>query len=617
MKHISRKYAAVLLLALWGLPASVGLAAQDHPQRTALGDGVYAVGLNRVEEESRFDELMQEAQLIFVEAIVADKSLDTLNAAFYFDLLFEAMSDIEQLPMIDEMQRLEFNRFLNASILFYENDSQTLEKIETSLTVSVLRDELSRYTRLLPMDLGAVARLDFDGEGRLPITHNDHVARIIEFFRTQGRRNMQAWLNRISRYSKIIEPILIEEGVPTDLLFLALVESGLNPRAYSWKHATGPWQFISATGRRYDLNRDWWMDERRDIEKSTRAAARYLSDLYEEFDDWYLAMAAYNTGEGRVRRAIRVHQSRDYWKLYILPRQTRNYVPNIMAAFLIAQDPEKFGFTINPEPPLEWDVVPVERSLTFDILAQIAEADPDTFKVLNPELRQRATPPPEEGKPYLLKIPKGSGEVFMRNYEAIASQVGPVLADIQIRRHRVRRGESLYSISKRYGVPMSRIARANGLRNWHKLRQGQRLEIPVTASSVATRQPLASSNPNVKKTIYTVRPGDTLGQIAEAHYVGLSRLRGWNGLRPGTGHIRVGQKLVVWTPTNPPRQQPAPLVPDGMVQQFYTVRPGDTLGQIAEVMEVKLSMLQRWNGLRPGSGNIRVGQKLLIYRPEG
>ena len=208
MKHISRKYAAVLLLALWGLPAGVGLAAQN--QRTALGDGVYAVGLNRLEEESRFDELMQESQLIFVEAIVADKSLDTLNAAFYFDLLFEAMSDIEQLPMIDELQRLEFNRFLNASILFYENDSQTLDKIETSLTVSVLRDELSRYTRLLPMDLGAVARLDFDGEGRLPITHNDHVARIIEFFRTQGRRNMQAWLNRISRYAKIIEPILVE-----------------------------------------------------------------------------------------------------------------------------------------------------------------------------------------------------------------------------------------------------------------------------------------------------------------------------------------------------------------------------------------------------------------------
>ncbi len=617
MKLIAKKYAAVFLLALLGLPVGVRLAAQDQPERTALGDGIYAVDLHRPEEESRFDELMQEAQLIFVEAIVADKSLDTLNAAFYFDLLFEAMSDIEQLPLIDELQRLEFNRFLNASISFYELDSRTLEKIETSLTVSVLRDELSRYTRSLPMDLGAVARLEFDGEGSLPITHNDHVARIIEFFRTQGRRNMQAWLNRVSRYVKIIEPILEEEGVPMELLFLALVESGLNPRAYSWKHAAGPWQFISSTGRRYDLKRDWWLDERRDIEKSTRAAARYLRDLYEEFDDWYLAMAAYNTGEGRVRRAIRVHQSRDYWKLYILPRQTRNYIPNIMAAFLIAQDPEKFGFTINPEPPLEWDVVPVERSLTFDILAQIAEAGPDTFKILNPELRQSATPPPEEGKPYLLKIPKGHKEAFLRNYEAIASQVGPVLADIQIRRHRVRRGESLYSISKRYGVPMSRIARANGLRNWHKLRQGQRLEIPVTASAVATRQPRAASNPNVKKTIYTVRPGDTLGQIAETHYVGLSKLRGWNGLRPGAGNIRVGQKLVVWSPINPPRQQPAPVVPEGMEQQFYTVRPGDTLSQIAEALDVGLSKLQRWNGLRPGSGNIRVGQKLVIYRPAG
>ena len=614
MKSIGWKYIPVCLLMI---SAVTTVWAQEEPERTPLGDGVYAIDLPDYAEESRFDELMQEAQLIFVEAVVADKSLDTLDAAFYFDLLFEAMSDIEQLPLLDELQRLEFNRFLNATILFYENDSQSLERIETSLTVSAMRDELSRYTRSLPADLGPVARIDTDGEGSLPITHNDHVARIIEFFRTQGRRNMQAWLNRLPRYARIIEPILAEEEVPLEMLYLALVESGLNPRAYSWKHASGPWQFISSTGRRYDLNRDWWRDERRDIEKSTRAAAHYLKDLHEEFGDWYLAMAAYNTGEGRVRRAIRVHQTRDYWKLYILPRQTRNYIPNIMAAFLIAQDPVKYGFELAPEPLLEWDVVPVDRSLSFDVLAQIAETSADTFKILNPELRQRATPPPDEGQPYQLKIPKGRREAFERNYEAIASKVGPVLADVQIRRHRVRRGESLYSISKRYGVPMSRIARANGLKNWHKLRQGQRLEIPVRASAVADRQPLAVLNPNVKKTIYTVRPGDTLGEVAENHFVGLSQLRGWNGLRPGIGHIRVGQKLVIWVPLNPPARLLPPVEPDGMAKQLYTVRPGDTLSQIAEAHEVGLSTLRRWNGIRPGTGHIRVGQKLVIFRSTG
>ncbi len=606
--------AAVLLMTLSGF-----VAGQEEYARIPLGDGIFASEVpDDTELASRFDELMQEAELIFVDAVIADKSIDTLEAAYNFDLLFEALSDIEQLPLMDELERLEFNRFLNAAVSFYENDSQTLEKIETSLTVSALQDELSRYTRALPSDLGSVSQYDFEGNGGMPITHNDHVARIIEFFRTQGRRNMQVWLNRLSRYQGIIGPILEEEGLPRDFIFLALVESGLNPRAYSWKHAAGPWQFISSTGRRYDLRRDWWRDERRDLEKSTRAAARYLKKLYAEFDDWYLAMAAYNTGEGRVRRAIRVHQTRDYWKLYILPRQTRNYVPNIMAAFLIAQDPDKYGFTVEPEPPMEWDLVEVDRSLTFDILAQIGETTADTFKIYNPELRQNATPPPENDAPYLLKIPKGHKAAFERNYEAIASQVGPVLADIQVRKHRVRRGESLYSLSKRYGVPMRRIAQANGLRNWHKLRLGQLLEIPVTASAVATRQPTVPTSRNVKKIYYTVRPGDTLSEIAEVHNMGLSKLRSWNGIhRNSSGSIKVGQKLVLWLPTKPPPVAAQPVVPAGMVKQTYIVRSGDTLSQIAEAHSVGLSTLRQWNGFRPGTGHIRVGQKLVIYRTAG
>ncbi|UCD37895.1 MAG: LysM peptidoglycan-binding domain-containing protein [Fidelibacterota bacterium] len=607
------------LVVLGWIP--VWLSAQDVPSETILGDGVVALDLAADEvDESRFDELMEEARLIFVDAVVADKSGDTLEAAYYFDLLFEAMADVEQLPMLDELQRLEFNRFLNATIAFYETDSQALEKVETSLTVSALRDELSRYTRAFPADLGAISELELNGEGHIPIVYNDRVARIIQFFRTQGRRNMQVWLNRLSRYRRIIEPILEQEEVPEQLVFLALVESGLNPRAYSWKHAVGPWQFISSTGRRYGLKRDWWRDERRDFEKSTLAAARYLKDLYAEFGDWYLAMAAYNTGEARVRRAIRVHQTTDFWKLYILPRQTRNYIPNIMATFLIGQDPEKYGFIVTPEPPLEWDEVPVDKSLTFETLAQIAECSPETLGVFNPELRQFASPPPEDGKPYVLRIPKGHKEAFERNYQPIASQVGPVLADVQIRRHRVRRGESLYSISKRYGVPMRAIARANRLRNWHSLRIGQRLEIPVPASGVAARQLEVPSAPGMKKIYYTVRPMDTLSEIAEAHNVGLSKIRRWNGLRPGSSYIRVGQKLVVWIPassgsTSSIQTRLANI--EGMEKYTYTVRPGDTLSQIAEAHGVGLSKLRQWNGLKTNSSHIRIGQRLVIWKQKG
>lgn len=620
--HAYSPLSGCLFLALL---AAAPAFSQEMDDKIQLGDGVVAIDPWQEEEGlSRFDELLKEAHLIFIDAIIADKSEDTLESAFYFDLLFEAMSDIEQLPYVDELQRLEFNRFLSAAVAYYEDDNQTLEKIETSLTVSALRDELSRYTRSLPYDLGDVSIIDADREGGIPITHNNHVARIIQFFNTQGRRNMQVWLNRLPKYAKIIGPLLEEEGVPRDLIFMALVESGLNPRAYSWKHASGPWQFISSTGKRYGLQRDWWVDERRDVEKATRAAARYMADLYNEFGDWYLAMAAYNAGEVRVRRAIRVHDSRDFWKLYVLPRQTRNYVPNIMAAFLIAQDPEKYGFTVEPEPDLAWDEVPVDRSLTFDILARIGGFPADTLRLFNPELRQKATPPGEEGKPYILNIPEGYKEKFLASYAAIASQVGPVLADVQIRKHRVRRGESLYSISKRYGVPIPRIVSANEIRNRHRVRVGQVLSIPLTASSVAARQADVPSNPGLRKVLYTVQPGNALSQIAEAYNVGLSKLRRWNGIRPnGADDIKVGQKLAIWVPKNwnGGVDLAAPLdleVPDlsALDKIFYTVRSGDTLGAIAEAHDVGLSKLMLWNGLNRTTNHIRTGQQLIIVQDE-
>jgi len=570
------------------------------------------------DEDLRFDELMQEAQLIFSDAIITDKSADTLEAAFYFNLLFEAMADIEQLPLLDEIQRLEFNRFLNATIIYYENDSQTLEKVETTLSVSVLRDELARYTRSSPADLGNM-RVEYGEEGQLPITYNNRVGSIIHFFQTQGRSAMQVWLNRLPRYRPIFEPILEEEGVPKELIFHAMVESGLNPRAYSWAHAAGPWQFISSTARIYGLQRDWWRDERLDYEKATHASARYMKTLYDEFGDWYLALAAYNTGESRVRRAIKTYGTRDYWKLR-LPKETRNHIPKIMAAFLIAQDPGKYGFTVTPEPPLEWDVVAVDKSLSFAVLGRIAECSSDTLKIFNPELRQNATPPPEDGKPYSLRIPRGRQEVFAQNYAAIAATVEPVLAGPRIIRHRVKWGESLYTISRKYGVGYVWLAEVNGLKNHNSIRPGQVLEIPQYPSGVASR--VTPGNPNLKKIFYTVRPGDTLSEIAEGYQVGLSSVRRWNGIRSGReANLQAGHKLTLWVPRKFAVKDATPRLsvataPLGMAKKVYTVRRGDTLSEIAETNNIGLSKLLSWNGLTISS-HIRAGQRLVIFVPEG
>ena len=269
-----------------------------------------------VPDEDIFDAQMGEAKAIYAEAVISDLTGDTLDAAYQFELLFEALANIEVLSKDDEFQTLEFNRILTAAIDYYEDESVTLAKVETGFSVALLKDKLNEYIYSQTLeDLEFVEERVEIIPGHIPITYNQKVASIIRFFQNEGRSSFQKWLNRISRYKPIILPILEDEGVPSELFYLAMIESGLNPNAYSYAHASGIWQFIASTGKNYGLKKNWWIDERRDFEKSTRAAAHYLKDLFEEFDDWYLAFAAYNCGSGRVRKEIKRQNTKDYWKL--------------------------------------------------------------------------------------------------------------------------------------------------------------------------------------------------------------------------------------------------------------------------------------------------------------
>lgn len=381
----------------------------------------------------------------------------------------------------------------------------------------------------------------------LELVENPLTDRWINFFTGDGRHYMELWLTRLPRYRDHIESVLTEYNVPPDLIYLAMIESGLSMKAHSSANAVGTWQFITGTGRLYDLRIDWWVDERRNLEKSTRAAASHLSDLYEEFDSWPLALAAYNCGAGRVSRTIQRHRTRDFWKLTSLPSQTRNYVPKFMAALYIAKDPGRYHFEIPSQPRYVYDVVTVEDATDLQMIAELCGCALEEILDLNPHVRRWCTPPNER---FDVRVPEGKGS-------ACAERLAQVPPEERItwRRHRVKRGDTLASLAKTYTTSVQAIADANRVPTKRTLRPGTYLIVPVVPGEPSPRvaqyiaqaaksASLASSDKQTK--VYTVRRGDTLSSISRRNRVSVAQIMKWNGKR--SAHIRVGERLRIQAP---------------------------------------------------------------------
>jgi len=355
---------------------------------------------------------------------------------------------------------------------------------------------------------------DFD----IPIVMNARVEQFIQHFQTAGKKIFSNWLARSAKYIPLMRNLLRENGLPEDLVYLALIESGFNPNAYSRRKATGPWQFIYPTGKRYGLSVNWWVDERRDPEKSTIAAAKYLKDLYDLFECWYLAAASYNAGEGKISRAMKRYRTEDFWELSkyrYLKRETKNYVPQMIAAALVAKDPEAYGFVdIQYQDPLCYDKVRVPEVTTLGLIAEACEASVVELKELNPELLRGCTPPGVSD--YEVRIPCGRREVFVRNFEALQP-----LPRFQFKTHIVRKGDTLSGIAKRYRVDIQPLLEINKLRKNSRLSIGMNLLIPIplqqahtplrTVKKTADRR---SQDPRSEGFIYTIQKGDTIWSIA-------------------------------------------------------------------------------------------------------
>jgi membrane-bound lytic murein transglycosylase D len=280
--------------------------------------------------------------------------------------------------------------------------------------------------------------------------------------------------------------LLREQGLPEDLVYMALIESGFDPYAYSRSKAVGPWQFIYRTGKRYGLKVNWWVDERRDPEKSTIAAARYLKDLYEMFACWYLAAAGYNAGEYRIIKGMKRFRTEDFWTLTkhrYLKRETKNYVPLMIAAALVAKDPEKYGFTgIGYQEPLRYEKVKVPELTDLSHIAKACEISLEEIKDLNPELQRGVTPPNEPE--YEIKIPFTKKDFFTKNFEALQP-----LEKFQFKTHLVKNGETLGGIAKLYRVDLDPLLEINSLNKKSPLSRGMNLLIPV--SKEETIKPLS------------------------------------------------------------------------------------------------------------------------------
>jgi membrane-bound lytic murein transglycosylase D len=610
-----------------------------------------------VPNDSVIATMLETARQHYLSATAAAASGDSLRAVVQFEEAITLFDELSVIPDIDSNK--DYTDLSIAVVEDYEKFIARADSLAPETSISALREKLNQVGDL-PDSVGLGPQRTIVQGTTVPLVMNALVERNISFFTGRGRVHMERWLRNAGRYFPILKKILKEEGVPEELAHLSMIESGVNPNARSWARAVGMWQFVKGTGRLYGLRASYFVDERRDFEKATRAAARHMHDLYEEFGDWYLVLSAYNSGAGRVYSGIRRTGSTDFWEMRRkLPRETRNYAPQFIAATLIGMNPAEYGFTdIEIYPPLAFDTVRVDDGIELDILAECAGTDVSTLRDLNPELLQWCTPPGI--KQYRLRLPQGSAATFQSKYATV-----PSTAKRDWIVHTVKRGETLASIATRYGITVDVLKEANRLVPARRLSVGKQIVIPVPrgsdrfASLVAASAHMeaareggrhqvdrtrvakalsraahhASDQPKgTTRIVYTVKKGDTIGHIAEWFDCRAADIRNWNDIAYGS-RIRVGQELEIFVEGDGAsykridemtfaqkeslgkKAKPSSASASSENGAGYEVKAGETLESIARDHGVSIDQLKRWNKLR--TSRIMAGHRLVIHESAG
>jgi len=514
------------------------------------------------------------------------------------------------------------------------------EPIDQSLLVEpeeVLNEELTALDRTGAWTDGqseTIAQVEPEVIFDFPITINKQVEFYLNTFQNRQRRYFKRWLARSGKYLPYIQEKFHQAGLPRDLAYLAMIESGFNPSAYSRARAVGLWQFMKSTGRNYGLRVNRWIDERRDPEKATMAAIAYLDALHSEFGDWYLAVASYNAGEGKIRRGIKRYKTRDFWQLAhhrFLRLETKRYVPKLIAAIMIAREPAKYGFTdIKYQRPVPCDLVTVPARTDLAAVAAAAKTDIRTIRELNNALRKNQTPPNPEN--FQVKVPLGSRPLVVQNLK----RLHPVVTT-GWKTHIVRRGDTLARICRRYRLNKKTLLKANNLHT-ARLHRGRHLRIPYRTTryvllnegeTMATRY--AHSGKNTPLILHQLKKGETLSKISKQYQVPVALIKQWNDIK-NVRRIRVGQQIALYvdrpgrispieptvssgphylTLTDTKKQKPGYNETDYELT-WYKVRNGDSIWTIARRFRVSATDIRRWNNLR--SNLIHPGKKLVVKK---
>lgn len=678
-----RPIIAALFSLLFVLPATAQDTSPrgDSPQRSGIlpaeslpirAQGVpQSIGVPTVSEESTQlseEEILRHLGRIYrlhSDVLEAQADGDSEATEDLLGMALAHLATLVQQPGI--MERSRFRETYRTLITEYERyygtepDSLAMQhgdifQIRTSMFAELETLERPLLEDVLMRDIRPVGT-------QIAMTQNRLVEQSIAFLLRNPDRHINNWMSRAETYFPMIEQILEEEGAPDELKYLAMIESGLNPSAKSWASAVGMWQFMAATGRAYDLQVNSWVDDRMNPEKATRAAAQHMNDLHAMFGDWHLALAAYNTGPGNVRRAQRRSGKTTFWDIYdYLPRETRNYVPMFIATSLVASNPEAFGLAgVDAGPRYAYHYVPVEGMLAIGDIARMAGTTESTIRALNPELRRNTLPPSRSA--FYVRVPYGTHDRFIAEYESL-----PAAARTTAVEHVVRRGDSLGRIGSQHGVSVASLMQANNLRST-TIHPGNRLVIPVPAytsgkppaaietgsvlavdygsrsrrpivvEELTPQRPTANQTPVVAartsapptrtsstptaasptpepaastsssseasseeadtRIVYRVQRGDNLTTIARKYGVSVTQIRSWNNLR--STRIQAGQSLTMYTSSDAP-EAPATIT--------HVVRRGETLSGLASRYGVTVANIRSWNNLR--TNNIRVNQRLTI-----